>query len=131
VSYLPTEGRINLYPRSGKPLNVRLPKWLRMQEVTVNGPSALRQTLDKSGNFMRISGATPGTRITLTFKPREENLASDIANRHYEVTWRADSVIKLEPAGKPYPIYKNDTLPEQHLLPEFDTLLYKQPKVRW
>jgi hypothetical protein len=125
VSHLPLEGRLDLYPRSSKPLKVRLPTWLRIEDVTVNGPSGLRQALDSSGHFMRLSGATPGKPITLTFKPREENSASDVAGRHYDLTWRADTVMKLGPPGQPFPIYKNNSLAE------LDSSIYRQPEVQW
>jgi hypothetical protein len=131
VSYLPFEGRLDLFPRSGRALKVRLPKWLRAEDVTANGPSGLQQAVDKDGHFMRLSGATPGTRITLTFKPRDEDVTSDVARHHYDLTWRADTVMKLGPAGKPYPIYRSDSLPDRQVSPELETALYRQPKVRW
>jgi hypothetical protein len=131
VSHLPFEGQLDLYPRSRKPLKVRLPKWLRAGDVTAKGPPGLQQAVDSEGNFMCLTGATPGTRIALTFKPRETDVTSVVARHHYDVAWRADSVIKLGPAGEPYPIYRGGSSPHPQALPDMEIALYKRPRVRW
>ncbi len=131
VSYLPDHGRLDLYPLSSKALLVRLPKWLRAEDVTVNGPARIRQAAETAGNFLRLSRVKPGTCITLQFKSREEAVTSVVARQRYDVSWEGDTVMKLGPAGKPYPIYRGDAVSGRHGPSEMDNGLYKEPAVRW
>jgi hypothetical protein len=131
VSHLPFEGRIDLHPRSRKTLKVRLSKWLRAEDVTASGPSGLQQSADKAGHFLRLSGVTPGKRITLTYKPMEESVKYGVAGHSYDVKWRADSVMKLGPPGDPYPIYIGGYLEDRQVSEEFNPGYYRQPEVQW
>ena len=131
VSYLPEDGRLDLYPLASKALLVRLPKWLRVEDVTVNGPARIRQAAGTGGNFLRLSGVKPGTRITLQFKPREMAVKSVVAKKRYDVLWEGDTVMKLGPAGRPYPIYRGDLVSGRYGPSEMEDAHYKEPAIRW
>ena len=131
VSFLPFEGRVDLYSKSGKPLLVRLPSWLRAEDVVAHGPVGLKHATDKGGHFLRLSGTMPDQRITLTFRRREDEVASIVAKKSYDVSWAADSVTKLGPPGRPYPIYRTDWLARLEDPLEPEEALYKEPQVRW
>jgi hypothetical protein len=131
VSDLPLEGRIDLYPKTKKALLVRLPDWLRAEDIVAQGAPGLTHAVDKNGSFLRLTGASPGKRITLTFRTRDEQAASVVARQHYDVFWKADTVTKLGPPGTPYPIYKAGRPLRQGSPVEVEEALYKEPQVQW
>jgi hypothetical protein len=131
VSSLPFDGRIDLYPKSSKPLTVRLPYWVHAEDIAVHGPSGLKHAVDKDGRLLRLTEASPGKLITLTFRPREEETVSVVAKQRYRVSWKADTVTRLGPSGSPYPIYKSDRLSSPDYRFESEEAVYKEPQVRW
>lgn len=109
ISYLPHQGRLELYPKTSKDIRVRLPKWLSAEDVKTDGPSGLKQVKVKSNNYLHFSGVKPQARIVLSFNPKEEVITSVVAEKKYEVHWRADSVMSLMPTGRPYPTYQAES----------------------
>jgi hypothetical protein len=131
VSYLPHEGRFELYPKSAKTIWVRCPDWLNPDTVTLDGPTGLHHSVEPSTQSLRISGARPGTRIVMTFEPRQQSTTSVVAAKKYNVNWRGDTVLQLTPAGKPYPLYQRDSLARSVAPVAMKYEPYKQPRVQW
>ena len=131
ASYLPYQGRLELYPKSSKTLWVRCPDWLSPEEITTDGPAGLRYLAEAGTHSLRISGVKPGTRIILSFEQREKVTASVVAGEQYDVTWRGDTVLQLTPRGKPYPTYQRDTLFRRNAPLETQNDSYRQPQVQW
>jgi hypothetical protein len=131
ASYLPYQGRLELYPKSSKTLWVRCPDWLSPEEITTDGPAGLRYLAESGTHSLRISGVKPGTRIILSFEQREKVTASVVAGEQYDVTWRGDTVLQLTPRGKPYPTYQRDTLFRRNAPLETQNDSYRQPQVQW
>ncbi|MGA8088883.1 MAG: hypothetical protein WCA10_16515 [Terracidiphilus sp.] len=131
VSYLPREGRLDLYPKSSKPLLIRLPGWLQAKDVTIDSSVGIKLAAETDGHFLRVSGAKQGERIILHFKQREESAESVVAKERFDVSWRGDTVTRLTPGGKPYAIYAMD-LASDNLLPvQLQDDLYKKPNLSW
>src|SRR2546427_2930117 len=65
VSYLPYEGRLDLYPATSRPIVVRCPAWLPPERVHTEMSAAARADRASGQNALRIAGARPGSRIEL------------------------------------------------------------------
>jgi hypothetical protein len=104
-SYTPYDGRLDLHPRSRKPLLVRCPDWLPPGTVRVEGANSVTAVRVAGANYLRIADARPGSRVTLRFDQPEVQKEYQVAGLTYKVRWRGDTVMALEPPGKPYPIF--------------------------
>jgi len=131
ISYLPHEGRFELYPQSAKTIWIRCPDGLNPDTVVVDGPAGLRHAIDRTGHALRISGAKPGARLVVTFEPGQHSNASVVATKKYDVKWRGDTVTQLTPPGRPYPIYQRDSLARLTRPLETRYEPYEQPRVQW
>ena len=105
VSRLPYEGRIQLNPKSTKPVRLRLPDWLSADAVHVEGPAGMKDRGERGA--LHLSGVKPGSAIVVRFTQRETTRTHVVAGRSYKARWRGDTVIDLQPAGSPYPTYQN------------------------
>jgi len=131
VSYIPYEGRFDLYPKGRKPLLVRCPDWLRPAAVKVDGPAALRCAPEPQSNFLRITGARPGSRIVLRFEQPEEERTHIVAGKTYHARWRGDTVMEMLPPGEPYPIYQRVALRRTQAPFELRDIAYRQSQIHW
>jgi hypothetical protein len=127
ASYLPFEGRIDLYPKTSRPVSVRCPPWLDPVSVRVEG----RADRAIANRYLRLSGMQPGSRVVLRYAQPEHERTHVVAGRTYQVLWRGDTVLSLRPAGSPYPIFQRDSLRATEApLAERDTQ-YRRPAISW
>jgi hypothetical protein len=108
ASYLPYEGRLDLYPAGRKPIRVRTPDWLRPNEVRVR--ASARVHVEKQSSAIVLKGSVAGDPITLRFEQPEVERVHEVAKRPYRALWRGDTVVQLLPAGNPYPIFQRPAL---------------------
>jgi hypothetical protein len=106
VSYLPFEGRLDLYPKTAKRLFIRCPDWLRADSIKLEGAGGLRSDLDTKDRYLRISGARPGSKIVLQFDQPQERRTHLVAGKTYHALWYGDTVVELTPPGVKYPTYE-------------------------
>lgn len=108
VSYLPFDGRLDLYPSNAKQIWVRTPDWLTPKSVRVSGPAALRVKTEPSA--VCLNSIVPGFPITLRFEQIRSTRKHVVAGRTYEALWNGDTVLRLLPIGSPYPIFERATM---------------------
>lgn len=108
ASYMPYEGRLDLYPRSSKWIRVRTPDWLHSNDVRVSGPANLR--VERESSAVLLKGVAAGVPIGLHFEQPEVERTHTVATRTYRALWRGDTVLQLLPEGNPYPIYQRAEL---------------------
>jgi GH24 family phage-related lysozyme (muramidase) len=108
ASYLPYEGRLELYPSRSKQIRVRTPDWLHPEAVRVSGPASLH--IERESSAILLKGAVAGVPISLEFEQPEMERMHTVATRTYRALWRGDTVVRLLPAGNPYPIYQRTAL---------------------
>ncbi|HUY12172.1 MAG TPA: hypothetical protein VMX16_00895 [Terriglobia bacterium] len=130
ASYMPFEGRIDLYPRTTKPLLVRLPDWLEPHAVKIDGHAGL-QVEPGEANHLRIGVSRENARVTLRFNQPESRMETVVAGRSYRVRWRGDTVVDLGPAGQPYPIYQRASFRSDHAPMRNGCLPYRRPRISW
>ena len=105
VSYLPYEGRLDLYPATSLPIVVRCPMWLPPERVHTELSAAARAGRVPGRNSLRITGAKAGSRIVLRFDQPEDERTHGVAGRSYRARWRGDTVVQITPHGGTYPIF--------------------------
>ena len=57
--------------------------------------------------FMKLGAAAQGAKITITFPLHERKTVEVASGLEYEVKWRGDDVIHIDPPGTYYPLYTN------------------------
>ena len=130
VSFLPYEGRLELYPTTGRSILLRCPKWLSPERIGVESGSAAHLTGESNTNSLRITGAKPGSRIALRFEQPEEDRIHVVAGRSYRARWRGDTVIQIWPDGGAYPIFRRSTLDQDRAPMRPVDVSYRVPHVQ-
>jgi hypothetical protein len=108
ASYLPYEGRLDLYTTGSKRIRVRTPDWLHPNDVRVSGVARLQ--IERQSSAVLLKGAVAGDPITLHFEQPEAERVHEVATRVYRALWRGDTVVQLLPPGNPYPIFLRSAL---------------------
>jgi hypothetical protein len=108
ASYLPYEGRLDLYAGGRKSIRVRTPDWLHPNDVRVSGPAGLHVEIESSAVWLKRVAA--GVPIVLRFEQPEAERTHIVAERTYRALWRGDTVLRLLPNGGEYPIYERAAL---------------------
>ena len=131
AGYMPFEGRIDLYPKTSKPISVRCPPWLDPESVRVDGPAGLTHKTSPKTRHLLLFNARPGSTIVLRFTQPEQERTHVVAGRSYRALWRGDTVLAMQPRGKPYPIFQRERLRATQAPLESRETQYRQPKIRW
>ena len=114
-SSLPYEGRVQLINKTARTIAVRIPYWVRRDElrIEVNG---VQSTQDWIGNRVMLNAMNPGDAITMTFPVIQQSL-SYTANAHspqeqtYQLLLRGSTVVDISPRDESptsYPLYQRD-----------------------
>jgi hypothetical protein len=113
VSYLPFEGRLDLYPKMAKTVFIRCPDWLRAETIRLDGTRGLRSDIATKDRYLRITGTRPGSKIILRFDQPQEHRTHVVAGKTYTALWYGDTVVELAPPGARYPIYERASFRSQ------------------
>jgi hypothetical protein len=108
ASYLPYEGRLDLYATGNKQIRVRMPDWLHSDKVRISGPARLQ--VERQSSAILLKGAVAGDSTTLQFEQPTLERTHTVATREYRALWRGDTVVRLLPTGNPYPIFQRSAL---------------------
>ena len=108
ASYLPYQGRLDLYISGAKRIRVRTPDWLHPNDVRVNASAGVH--VERQSSAVVLKGPVAGAPITLRFEQPEVERVHEVAKRSYRALWRGDTVVQLLPAGNPYPIFQRPAL---------------------
>jgi hypothetical protein len=131
VSFLPYEGRLELYPMTPRPILLRCPEWLRPERIRIGSQSATRIVAKHQAGHLRITGAKPGSQIVLRFEQPEEQRTHWVAGRTYRARWRGDTVIEMLPSGGTYPIFTRSSLDRERAPIRPRETSYQVPRVHW
>jgi hypothetical protein len=129
-SYLPFEGRLDLYPAGNRPISLRCPDWVRPDRVKVT-PANVKVEPEAGGNYVRISGFKASEDLSVYFDQPEQEKEHKVAGKTYRAKWRGDTVLEMLPPGEPYPIYLRKALrPTLAPMHQVD-IAYLPPGVHW
>jgi len=131
VSYLPYEGRLDLYPATSRPIVVRCPAWLPPERVHTEMSVATGAGRVLGPNALRIAGAKPGSRIVLRFDQPEDERTHGVAGRSYRARWRGDTVVQITPQGGTYPIFARLAIDRDRAPMRSWDVSWRAPRVHW
>ncbi len=131
VSFLPYEGRLELYPATSRAIALRCPSWLRPDGIRVKSGRAVHIIPEFSTRSLRITGARPGSHIALHFAQPEVQRTHWVAGRPYRARWRGDTVIEMLPTGGTYPIFRRSSLNQDRAPLRARDVSYQVSRVHW
>jgi hypothetical protein len=131
VSFLPYEGRLELYPATSRPILLRCPGWLRPERVSIESEPATRTVSKSEAGRLRISGAKPGSHIVLRFEQPEEQRTHWVGGKAYRARWRGDTIVEMLPGGGTYPIFRRSSLDRERAPLQLREPSYCVPRVHW
>jgi len=131
VSYMPFEGRVDVHPHSEKPVLVRCPAWLEPGKVEVKGPASVQAEVKGQAHWLRLMGLRAGSAVVLRFEQPAKWQTHNVGGKTYRAYWRGDTVVRIEPAGEPYPIYQRGAFLRDRAPLKAVPLAYRQASVLW
>jgi len=104
-SYIPYTGRVDVKMKQALELEIRIPEWVRPQEVTCEvGGQARELTFD--GRYARAGNVKAGQTCTLEFPIFERTDKITVQGREFTIVRRGNTVVKIDPPGKYHPFYQ-------------------------
>ena len=110
----PWRGRLRIVPARPALVRVRIPEFTRAADmrVVVNGQEA-SPAARAFGNFLELGAFKPGDRIEIAYPlpVRTEEIAvgnPGFRQWRYRVTWKGDTVVRMEPLGHEAPTGYSD-----------------------
>lgn len=131
ASYMPFEGRIDLHPTTAKIIAVRCPPWLDANSVRIEGPASLVRSAEPKTGYLRLAGARQDSTIVLRFAQPQQEKTHVVAGRTYRALWRGDTVLAMDPPGRPYPIFQRNSLRATKAPLTRQDVAYRTPAIRW
>jgi len=105
-SFLPVEGKVVLHIKNAPKVAVRMPEWCDPNDVTIGAKENKIET-NVQGHYVHLCGLKPNDTVSLTFPVPTREIEHTIGQIPYKLTIRGSSVVKIDPAGVAYPLYKN------------------------
>lgn len=104
--YQPFKGLLTIYLKETCAVRVRIPDFVEPGTVTVDANGAKVQAKD-FGNYLELGQRSSGELIRISYPlpiTAEEVEIGNPGFRHYRyrVTWKGDTVVRMEPMGKQY-----------------------------
>ena len=106
VGYQPFEGRVNVIPRSAGTVRVRLPRWVQHKDVKVFVDDKPASGTYENG-YLVLTDVLARARVLVHYPLRE--LTEDVVagGRNYQIRWKGDTVISVNPSDGREPTYRN------------------------
>ncbi|MSO22285.1 MAG: hypothetical protein EXQ58_03330 [Acidobacteria bacterium] len=105
-SYLPFEGKVVLKIKKANSVEVRLPEWVKLNEVRVE-VDAKKAEHKLDGRYVSIDKLKSGQEVALRFSVAERTMYRAIGRRPYKLTIRGSDVVSIDPPGIAYPLYQD------------------------
>jgi hypothetical protein len=108
IGYEPFEGRVDVIPHLSGTVRVRVPGWVKLTDLQVMLDEKPASVIwDR--NFVVLIGARVGSRISVRYPLRELREQVTAGGVNYQVTWKGNVVVGMEPPGLREPTYQNRT----------------------
>jgi len=101
----PFEGKIEILMRVRADLWVRIPGWVQREKIVVR-QNEQSVSFEQKGRFILIRDIGQGIKLDITYPISEIGSHETIGGRDYEVTWRGNTVVAINPEGKNHPLYQ-------------------------
>ena len=103
-SHIPYVGRVDVKVKQPVGLSVRIPEWVRSDEmrVVVNGAD---RRVGWAGRCADVGPVQPGHTVSITF-PIDERIETLYADREYTLVLKGNDVVAIDPPGRFCPLYQ-------------------------
>ncbi len=110
VSYQPFEGRTDITPQSPGAVRVRLPRWVKPEDVTVFVGDAAASVTHEKG-YVMLAHVPARARVSVRYPLREitENVVA--GGQKWQIRWKGDTVVGVSPSQGREPTYRNRLKP--------------------
>lgn len=110
IGYQPFEGRVDVIPRHPGGVRIRVPSWAKRGDLVVRLDD--RETpWTLQGRYAVLESVPAGSRVSLQYPLRELKEEVIAGGQKFQVTWRGDVVVGVEPPGEREPAYQNRLIP--------------------
>ncbi|MAE68154.1 MAG: hypothetical protein CMJ18_28220 [Phycisphaeraceae bacterium] len=106
-SFIPFQGRVEIWVRQPVRLSVRLAEWTNPRDVrvTVNGED---RDAPVQQRYAEIGDVRPDDHVVMTFPIAETHDVVHIEKKRYALIRRGNDVVSIHPRGRYYPFYQRD-----------------------
>jgi hypothetical protein len=110
--YQPFQGKLTLDLKVNCRVRVRIPEFCQPEEMTVVS-GGVETTCQPWGNYLELGERLAGDFIEIQYPLSAQTESVTVGNPgyrqyHYQVTWKGDTVIKMEPIGNDDPTGYSD-----------------------
>jgi hypothetical protein len=105
IGYQPYEGRLDVIPRFPGTVRIRAPDWAKREDVTVTVDGKPAEFTFEAGRVV-LASVGAGSRVSLRHPLREFTEEVTAGKQKFQVTWRGDAVVNVDPPGEREPAYR-------------------------
>lgn len=102
---LPYEGKVEVTNKTGRRLRIRMPGWVDRSQTQATR-SGRRIEAKTEGTYLVVEELDSGTVIELTFDVPTYTNPFSLAGKHFEITMKGSTVVKMQPERNDPYIYK-------------------------
>lgn len=104
LTYSPDKGQIEIKAKKPIDLYLRIPASARNNLLVKSKGKKINP--DWEGNYLRLNNIISGQKVQVNFTVPGYNEKVDISGQKFQVEWRSDTVVNIEPKGKFFPLYQ-------------------------
>jgi len=104
-SYVPYEGRIDVMMKTACNVEIRIPEWVKYEEVSCFVNSMPREIVIQE-RYVQVGSTESGNLVTLTFPISERTVNTTIGGVSYTLIIKGNDVVSIDPPGNWQPFYQ-------------------------
>jgi hypothetical protein len=104
-SFIPYEGRVDIKTKMALDLEVRIPEWVKAEEVVCSVDGAPKE-LAFRGRYGIVDRIPSGSLVTFTFPISERTVEEIIGDVPYTLIIKGNDVVSIDPPGRFHPFYQ-------------------------
>ncbi len=111
TGYEPLEGRVDVIPRVPGSLRVRVPAWVNPVSISVSSTNSAGANEDVHWKFQTpfvvFGSVHQASRVSVRYPLRQKDEEVVAGGQSFQVHWRGNVVMGVEPPGRREPTYRN------------------------
>jgi len=108
IGYQPYEGKIELLIHDAPKLCVRIPEWVKEEEIRVSFGGKIFPFRFMPNRYIELKALKKGDLVRIEYPLKQENTVEKVSGQSYDVRWRGDTVVSVKPLGQIYPIFRRE-----------------------
>ena len=108
IGYQPYEGRVDVIVHDAPKVEIRIPEWVSVKDLKVNLNGRTIPAMVSASRYVQLEDLRPGDRASVEYPLRHEEKTEMANNLEFQVKWRGDTVVGIEPRGEVYPLFERD-----------------------